>query len=529
MGLWFDVDIESRYNRIISIDLSTLRPLVAGPRRPQDRRSASDLKEGIELALKRKLKNPPATPAEVPDGAIGIAAITSCTNTSDPRLLIAAGLLARKARARGLTPPPWVKTSLAPGSPSAKAYLERAGLLDDLEAVGFGIVGFGCTTCIGNSGALPEAIETALRDGKAVTAILSGNRNFPGRVHPKLSLGYLASPPLVVALALKGHVHGDNLHDPIGVDQVGNPVHLADLWPDETEIESAHAIAFRANDVPVAFRQASANQAWQAISASEARQFPWNPKSRYLRKPIFASQGQPCRRGSYKAKPLLVLGDDITTDHISPAGWIDPESAAGCWLTERGGDPKNLNVYAAYRGNWEVMLHGLFTNRLLKNHLADDLPPAHTILEDGAVLSLPDAAEHLRRQQQPAVIIAGERYGMGSSRDWAAKGTALLHVRAVIARSFERIHRTNLIGMGILPIEIVDDFIPARAGITPGDQFEIDLEADVLQPRLAFAVTWHRASGQQKTLSARAAVETGQEVETLLSGGVLPAVLKRVV
>ncbi|MGI9506581.1 MAG: aconitate hydratase AcnA, partial [Geminicoccaceae bacterium] len=313
MGLWFDPDAEPHFDRVVRVDLSRLTPVVAGPRRPQDRCPAGQTREGIERTLKRPLDQTPADGATIPDGAVGIAAITSCTNTSDPRLLIMAGLLARKARVRGLTPPAWVKTSLAPGSPSAGVYLERAGLLEDLAAVGFDIVGFGCTTCIGNSGALPDAIEPALGHGKAVTAVLSGNRNFPGRVHPKLDLGYLTSPPLVVAFALMGDVRNNILADPIGVATEGKPVSLADLWPTSDEVEHALNEAFVAEDVPNAFSRAADNDAWEAIDAPRSARFPWDPASRYLCRPAFASFPQPCRAGRFAAQPLLVLGDDMTT------------------------------------------------------------------------------------------------------------------------------------------------------------------------------------------------------------------------
>ncbi|MCB1343389.1 MAG: aconitate hydratase AcnA [Pseudooceanicola sp.] len=514
MGLWFDPAQHPRFDREIAIDVATLTPLIAGPRRPQDRCAPSEAAPRIEAAIGRPLK----TAEGVPDGAVGIAAITSCTNTSDPRLLIAAGLLARKARQRGLTVPPWVKTSLAPGSPSARDYLARAGLLDDLSALGFDIVGFGCTTCIGNSGPLLPVIEDALKDGKAIAAVLSGNRNFPGRVHPKLDLGYLASPPLVVAYALKGTTQGDILTDPLAPG-----VTLKDLWPTPAEIDAA-LHAFRPNDVPQAFRQAAQNPDWAAIDCPSTPRFPWDPASRSLRRPKFA-RIQPTSLGTYSAAPLMVLGDDMTTDHISPAGWIDPTSEAGRWLIERGGDPDDLNVYAAYRGNWEVMLRGLFTNRLARNHLGD-LPPAHTILDTGETLPLHLAADRLRASDTPAILLAGERYGMGSSRDWAAKGVALLGVRAVLARSFERIHRQNLIGMGILPLCIADDTRPASAGITAADRFAIDLPPEALTPNREVPVLWRHARGT-KSIAARAAVETGQEVDLLRQGGVLSALLRR--
>lgn len=523
MGLWFDPAATPRFDRGITIDLSALAPTVAGPRRPQDSLPASHTRAAVAGAVGRDLPAIQTRPDTLPDGGIGVAAITSCTNTSDPRLLIAAGLLARKARAHGLTPPDWVKTSLAPGSPSAASYLARAGVLQDLEAVGFGIVGFGCTTCIGNSGPLPEAVETALADGKAVAAVLSGNRNFPGRVHAKLDLGFLASPPMVVAFALMGHVCADILNDPIGVGPDG-AVTLADIWPTTDEIETAMAAAFDPADVKQDFATALANPDWAALEAPATHQFPWDASSRSLRRPKFARAVTGPTLGQIVARPLLVLGDDITTDHISPAGWIDPASAAGQWLIERGGDAANLNVYASYRGNWEVMLRGLFTNRMAVNHLNRDLPPAHVRMPDGAVLPLHQAAETFEQHSQPVVIFAGERYGMGSSRDWAAKGAALLGVRAVIARSFERIHRTNLIGMGIVPIEITGPFAPDQSGLRITDTVELTIDPATLHPRQEIEVRVTRADLLAR-IKGRVAVETEQEVETLIAGGVLPKIL----
>jgi aconitate hydratase len=528
MGLWFQPEDEPHFDRQIEIDLSEVRPSIAGPRRPQDIRQPKDAAASVAAVIERPVRpRSDFKPGEVPDGAVGVAAITSCTNTSDPRLLIAAGLLSRKARALGLAAAPWVKTSLAPGSPSARNYLERAGLMDDLSALGFDIVGFGCTTCIGNSGPLPQSIEDALEAGKAICAVLSGNRNFPGRVHPQLDLGFLASPPLVVAYAIRGTIHGDILTEPLGHDATGSPVHLADIWPAPEEIEAAMSLGYRPEEIRSAFETASANPEWQAITCAESALFAWDPESSNLQRPKFASLDETSRLGRYSAQPLLVLGDDMTTDHISPAGWIDPKSAAGEWLVARGGDPSDLNVYAAYRGNWEVMLRGLFTNRLARNFLADDLPPSWTVLEDGQALPLYLAAQKLAGEHRSVVLLAGERYGMGSSRDWAAKGVALLGVRAVIARSFERIHRTNLIGMGVLPIEIADGFIPHEAGITAFDRFEIDVKPETLCPHQAQTVVRIRKDGKRDKITCKAAVETWAEVDLLRQGGVLSMILNK--
>ncbi len=527
MGLWFDPEVAPSYDRTLDLDLATLSPAIAGPRRPQDRCNPAEAAARVEGAIDRALVPVSEDATAVPDGAVGIAAITSCTNTSDPNLLIAAGLLARNARKLGLKPAPWVKTSLAPGSPSSRNLLDRAGLTDDLSALGFDIVGFGCTTCIGNSGPLPAVIETALGEDKAIAAVLSGNRNFPGRVHPKLDLGYLTSPPLVIAYALKGDVSGDILSDPLGAGEDGQDVFLDDIWPTSDDIANTLSQGYRSKDVKDAFVKASQDPTWSGISTPYAPLFPWDPTSSYLRCPKFASQPQGTRLGRFEARALLVLGDDITTDHISPAGWISPNSAAGTWLIARGGDPNNLNVYAAYRGNWEVMLRGLFTNRSVKNYLADGLELSETMLDDGRVLLLHKAAKALESRGLGTVIFAGDRYGMGSSRDWAAKGVALLGVKAVIAKSFERIHRTNLIGMGVLPLEITDAFDPIASMINPTDQILVDLPAEELTPGKTTTVTLKRDGKPAHKIACRAAVETIQEITLLRTGGVLPKILAR--
>lgn len=525
MGLWFDPTAQPKYDRVLTLDLSTVSPVISGPRRPQDRCQPGEAAARIASAIDRDLTPISDLREEVPDGTVGIAAITSCTNTSDPSLLVAAGVLARNAHALGLSSAPWVKTSLAPGSPSAQALLKRAGLDKGLSALGFDVVGYGCTTCIGNSGRLPPPVEQALSAGKAVAAVLSGNRNFPGRVHPKLDLGFLASPPLVVAYALKGDMQGDIKADALGLGPDGMPVFLSDIWPDPDEIAQILSDAFRNEDIPRAFASASQSLAWEAIDAPQTLQFPWDETSRYLRCPKFASAGQTTRLGQYTAKPIMVLGDDITTDHISPAGAISVDSAAGQWLIKRGAAADNLNVYAAYRGNWEVMLRGLFTNRLVRNHLQKGLAPSETVLEDGQVLPVFEAADLLAQRGQSTVLLAGERYGMGSSRDWAAKGVALLGARAVIARSFERIHRTNLIGMGILPLQIEDDFDPQNAGISAADTFEIDARAAQVSMLSEVSVRLVRSDGPVVLILCRAALETQQDVDLLKRGGVLPSIL----
>jgi aconitate hydratase len=403
------------------------------------------------------------------DSAVAIAAITSCTNTSDPRLVIAAGLLARKARQFGLKPPAWVKTSLAPGSP-AERYLRRSGLLEDLESLGFGIVSYGCTTCIGNSGPLTTDIVSAMDErGILPVAVLSGNRNFPGRVHPQLEAGFLASPPLVVAFAIPGDVARNIQVDPIARSSSAQDIRRSDLWPSGAEIDAALVAAADTEDYDITYRDAEASANWRGLGASSDSLFSWDENSTYIRRPPFAGFGSGSRLGSYRANPILVLGDDKTTDHISPAGQVPKYSEAAAYLVERGEDRNNLNVFASRRGNWEVMVRGLFTNQSVKNLLAPGLAPDSTIhAGSGEQLPLWRVAERYLAEGTSSVIVAGERYGMGSSRDWAAKGVALLGIRAVLALGFERIHRSNLIGMGILPLRIPAAMSPAHLRLNPG-------------------------------------------------------------
>lgn len=522
-GLWFDPAATPDYDEVVEVDLARVASSLAGPRRPQDRIAPSATRAAAGPA-----PQPPAA-SGLPDLAVAIAAITSCTNTSDPVLTIAAGLLARKARALGLAPPPWVKTSLAPGSPTAEAYLRRTGLLDDLEALGFGVVAYGCTTCIGNSGPLTEPVAAALAAGARPVAVISGNRNFPGRVHPQIELAFLASPPMVVAFALAGDADRDILADPIGRTPDGRAIRLADLWPTGAEIDEALAAGAQPGDYARAYDAAEASPAWAALAAPTGALYPWDPGSTYLRRPPFVTvQGAP-RLGHYLAHPLLVLGDDITTDHISPAGAVPKASPAADYLVARGEDPADLNVFSARRGNWEVMVRGLFTNRAVRNRLGEAIPPGCTIhAPSGETLPLWTAAERYRAQDEPVVIVAGERYGMGSSRDWAAKGPALLGVRAVLAASFEAIHRSNLINMGVLPLITPPEAPLHEMGLAPGDRIEIDAEREPWRPHAAVAVVVHRADHAPLRLTATAAIETGLEGEVLRVGGAIPRLLQRV-
>ena len=521
-GLWFDPSARPRYTRVVEIDLAAIGTHAAGPRRPQDLLEIARIP-----ATLAGLDTSPRTPARLPRHPVAIAAITSCTNTSDPALLIAAALVARRARALGLRVPAWVKTSLGPGSPAAAAYLARAGLLDDLGAVGFDIVGYGCTTCIGNSGALPDEIVDAARAGEVrPVAVLSGNRNFPGRIHPDLELGFLMSPPLVIAYALAGDAARNLRDEPVAHTADGRAVLLADLWPTHEEISRVLAQALDPHDFEQCFTLAQANPRWHALTTSDSPRFPWDSASTTLRRPPFAAPDHGSQLGRYEAYPLLVLGDDITTDHISPASAIPPDSLVADFLVARGEQRDDLNVFASRRGNWEVMLRGAFHSKTLVNRLAPGAPVAHTVhAPSGEVLPLWEVARRHREAGEPVVLVAGERYGTGSSRDWAAKGQRLLGIRAVLASSFERIHRSNLIGMGVLPLRLPASFGPDALDLRPGDRIRV--EAHEIAPRVRVPVTVMRANGEELRFEATAAVETQLEAMLLGSGGVIPAILRQ--
>lgn len=524
-GLWFDPSAEPVFTRTIEIDLSAIGMHVAGPRRPQDLLDYSATSKALDtLAFV-----PKANAFGMPKHPVVIAAITSCTNTSDPALLIAAGLVARKARKLGLTVPSWIKTSLGPGSPAAALYLERAGLIDDLSALGFDIVGYGCTTCIGNSGQLTDEVKSALA-AEAIypVAMLSGNRNFPGRIHPDLDLGFIMSPPLVVAFALSGDAQADLSHDAVQTTSDGTPVFLSDLWPTREEVAKLLEQAADPADYPRAFAIASENPAWHEINAPATAQFPWNPHSNALRRPPFAAVTEGTQLGMYSAYPLLVLGDDITTDHISPASAIPKDSFVADFLVSRGDDRDDLNVFASRRGNWEVMIRAAFYNKSLVNLLQPGAPVAHTLhVPTGDIKPIHEVAAQYRADGDAVVLIAGERYGTGSSRDWAAKGQRLLGIRAVLAVSFERIHRSNLIGMGILPLRWPAGVSPVTLNIQPGDKVEVDAPPDTLAPRCRVDVKIVRADASVESFVVTAAVETQLEVALLRCGGVIPLILQK--
>lgn len=530
-GLWFDPDAQPVYTRTIEIDLDQVAIHVAGPKRPQDLLAYTDTARTLAALAFEPAAAPEPGADTMPRHPVVIAAITSCTNTSDPRLLVAAGLVARRARQLGLKLPSWVKTSLGPGSPAAAAYLERAGLIPDLAAVGFDIVGFGCTTCIGNSGALTAPVQQALTRGEIKpVAVLSGNRNFPGRVHPDLDLGFLMSPPLVIAFALAGNAELDLSADPVQVAPDGTPVFLRDLWPSAEEVDAVLAQSLQPGDFPAAFALASLNPVWHGLKVPETPLFPWNPASTALRRPPFASLSEGSLLGSYTAYPLLVLGDDITTDHISPASAIPKDSFVADYLVERGDDRNDLNVFASRRGNWEVMMRAAFYSKSLRNLLWPQSPVGQTLhVPSGTVAPIFEVAQRYREDGDSVVLLAGERYGTGSSRDWAAKGQRLLGVRAVLALSFERIHRSNLIGMGILPLRLPPECAPDVLQLAPGDRIEIDAPASAIGPRTRIPVVVHRASGSVETYEATAAVETRLEVDLLRQGGVIPYILQKTI
>ena len=529
-GLWRDGGSpEPEFDDTLDIDLDAVVPSIAGPRRPQDRIPLTQSKPAFASALKERGGSPVPFAGEQPgDGAVLIAAITSCTNTSNPSVMMAAGMLARAARKRGLKPPDWVKTSLAPGSRVVTRYLESAGVLDDLSALGFEIVGYGCTTCIGNSGPLREDIARHVEDsGLGGCSVLSGNRNFEGRIHPLVYFNYLASPPLVVAWALAGRMDVDLENDPLGVDSGGQPVYLRDIWPDAAEVQTEVAQHVRASQFEEGYASVfDGDDRWNALESPASSRYPWDEDSTYVRRPPFF-EGMSPKPGEPQAvagaRVLALLGDSVTTDHISPAGAIPSRSPAGQWLSDQGVAPREFNSYGSRRGNHEVMLRGTFANIRLRNRLAGGVDGGWTRLQpDGEVTSIYDAAMRYRGEDTPLVVLAGKEYGSGSSRDWAAKGTALLGVRAVIATSFERIHRSNLVGMGVHPLEFPQGTDAASLELDGSETYDISAPngADV-------TVRATRSDGSTVEFAARSRIDTPQEHEYFRHGGILPYVLRR--
>ena len=488
-GLWHDPSHEPRYSEYLELDLSTVVPSLAGPKRPQDRVALSDAQASFQRALDDYTAEPSAQadfeiasePVSIGHGAVTIAAITSCTNTSNPSVMIGAGLLAKKAVERGLTRKPWVKTTLAPGSKVVTDYYEKSGLLPYLEKLGFDIVGYGCTTCIGNSGPLIPEVSAAVNERDlAVTSVLSGNRNFEGRINPDVKMNYLASPPLVVAYAIAGTMDIDLLNEPLGTDPSGEAVFLADIWPSMTEIQSLIDSSIDAEMFTSRYRDVFAgDERWISLPTPEGEIFEWDSASTYVRKPPYFDgmerQPQPVSDIS-GARVLALLGDSVTTDHISPAGNIKADSPAGVYLTEHGVERKDFNSYGSRRGNHEVMIRGTFANIRLRNLMLEGVEGGFTVdFTKGADVVVPifDAATSYAEQGTPLVVIAGKEYGSGSSRDWAAKGTALLGVKAVIAESYERIHRSNLIGMGVLPLQFPEGMNAGTLGLEGDELFTI--------------------------------------------------------
>ncbi len=540
---------EAIYSDVLELDLSTVEPSLAGPKRPQDRVPLRGAKAAFQTALPT-MQAPPkggarpaaaATAVAVADpvldkldhGAVVIAAITSCTNTSNPSVMIAAGLLAKKAVERGLTRKPWVKSSLAPGSKVVTEYLNAAGLTQYLDALGFNLVGYGCTTCIGNSGPLPDDVSAAIKDRNLIVcSVISGNRNFEGRIQQEVRANYLASPPLVVAYALAGWMTADVTTEPLGNDQAGKPVYLKDIWPSEQELQETMLKAVTSEMFRRSYADVFAgDDRWQGLAIPEGNKYEWDETSTYIRKPTFL-EGMtmtPAAPADIKgARVLALLGDSITTDHISPAGSIKADSPAGRYLMERGVKPTDFNSYGARRGNHEVMMRGTFANTRLRNQMAPGTEGGWTQYQpSGDVMTIYDAAMRYQQAAVPTVIIAGKEYGSGSSRDWAAKGTQLLGVKGVIAESFERIHRSNLVNMGVIPLEFKAGQTAASLKLAGTESFDLVGIAQGLKPRGDVRVIARGADGTTREFVATVRIDTPEELVSFRHGGILPYVVRQ--
>jgi len=543
---------DPEYVEVLELDLNTVVPSIAGPKRPQDRIALHDTKKYFNIDLTaptEKLgfnvsKNEAARSVTVtyPDGSTGelkhgdvtIAAITSCTNTSNPHVLIGAGILAKKAVEAGLSVKPYVKTSLAPGSNVVTRYLDAAGLIPHLDALGFHLVGFGCTTCIGNSGPLPDPIRKAVEEGSLVVAsVLSGNRNFEGRINPHARASYLASPPLVVAFALAGTVNIDMKNDPIGTGKDGKPVFLRDLWPTDEEIDKEMDKASNPDTFRSVYEKTlTGNESWNAIPSTDEAVYNWNPESTYIREPPFF-MNMTEEAGSIvpleNARVLVMVGDSVTTDHISPAGTFDAECEAGKYLVDKGVDLKDFNTYGSRRGNDRIMTRGTFANIRLRNMLAQGTEGGWApFLPTGEVTSVYEAAMRYKKEGIPVIVLAGQDYGMGSSRDWAAKGTYLLGVRAVLAESFERIHRSNLVGMGVLPLQYKNGQSASSLGLTGRETFSVQVD-DSLEPLQDVEVRAVKEDGSEERFPVTCRIDTPIEIEYYRNGGILHNVLKNLI
>ena len=526
------------FTTTLELDLATVEPALAGPKRPQDRVPLREAKP----AFLKSLEGAPQKHAHVKSngdlydlshGSVVIAAITSCTNTSNPSLMIGAGLLAKKAVERGLRAKPWVKTSLAPGSKVVTDYLEAAGLTKYLDALRFNLVAYGCTTCIGNSGPLPEPIATAIKEnGLVAVSVLSGNRNFEGRINPLVRANYLASPPLVVAYALAGRMDFDMATEPLGNDAKGQPVYLREIWPTPAEVEQAVRAAVTTGMYRKEYGDVfTGPNEWRTLPVPEGELYAWDAKSTYIQNPPYfeAMVRAPGAVGDIRgARVLAVLGDSVTTDHISPAGSIGAETPAGKYLISLGVKPAEFNSYGARRGNHEVMMRGTFANIRLKNLMVPGVEGGWTIhVPTGERMSIYDAAMRYKQAQTPLVVIGGKEYGSGSSRDWAAKGTRLLGVRAVLAESFERIHRSNLVGMGVLPLEFSPGENRETLGLVGTETVAVGGLAEGITPRKKVTVRVADAKGAERAFSAVARIDTPEEVEYYRHGGILPFVLRK--
>ncbi len=539
-GLWLSAGMpDPVFTDTLELDMTSVVPSLAGPKRPQDKVALTEVDDSFNADLIKTYKHETPRSAavdgaghDITDGDVVIAAITSCTNTSNPSVLVAAGLVARKAHALGLKPKPWVKTSLAPGSQVVTDYLVKSGLQSDLDAIGFNLVGYGCTTCIGNSGPLAEPISAAINGNDIVAAsVLSGNRNFEGRVSPDVRANFLASPPLVVAYALKGTVTTDFVATPIGQASDGHDVYLKDIWPSNAEVRATMDANIDRGMFTARYSKVFTGDAkWQAIDVIGSDTYAWNPVSTYVANPpYFEGMGMTPKavEDIVDARPLAIFADSITTDHISPAGSIKADSPAGRFLNEHQVSRADFNSYGSRRGNHDVMMRGTFANIRIKNEMVPGVEGGMTkYVPTGEIEAIYDAAMRYKAEGTPLVVIAGKEYGTGSSRDWAAKGTTLLGVRAVITESFERIHRSNLVGMGVLPLQFADGVDRKTLGLDGSETFTITGVAE-LRPRQAVTVQMTRADGTQESFQTRCRIDTVNELEYFLNGGILPYVLRK--